>query len=155
MVRQLSEAPECFLFDCCILIARFTSLSCYSLVNTRIRLVKSFQINKWFCSITHCALLHIVYCLIAVLTCLRCPEFQSLPCEFTALLLSPNPNLTLNLHLDHHFRSPFPIVFSYEIHPVLTLWTCKCMQVPFIMCVFYSDVMNLLSLATALLLLAQ
>ena len=136
MVREFSEAPVCFLFDCCILIARFTSSSCYSSVNTRIQLVKSYQINKSFWSITCCALLHIVYCCIAVSTCLHCPEHRSLPIEFTMLLLSSNPNPNPNLHLNCFFCLPFPIMFSYAIHPVLTLQTCKHMQVPFNVCVF-------------------
>ena len=58
MVRELSKHQCCFLFDCCIVIARFASLCCYSSAKTRIRPVKSYQINKSFCSITHCALLH-------------------------------------------------------------------------------------------------
>ena len=106
MARELSEAPECFLFDCCILITRFTLSSCYSSVKTRIQLVKSYQINESFC-ITCCALLCIVYCLIAVSAHLHCPEHQSLPIEFTALLLFSNPNPNPNPHLNRFFSDHF------------------------------------------------
>ena len=44
MVRELSQAPVCFLFDCCVFIARFASLSCYSSAKTRIRPVKSYHL---------------------------------------------------------------------------------------------------------------
>ena len=43
VVRELSKHQCCFLFDCCIVIARFASLSCYSSVKTKIRPVKSYQ----------------------------------------------------------------------------------------------------------------
>ena len=76
MVRGLSKHQSAFLFDCCVFIARFALLSCYSSANTRIRPVKSYQINEPFCSITRCALLHIVYHFIVVLTRFRCLEFQ-------------------------------------------------------------------------------
>ena len=76
MVRGLSKHQSAFLFDCCIFIARFASLSCYSSAKTRIRLVKSYQINESFCSITCCALLCIVYRFIVVLTLFWHPELQ-------------------------------------------------------------------------------
>ena len=117
MVRELSKAPECFLFDCCILIARFTLSSCYSSANTRIRLVKTYQINESFCSTSHCASLSLVYCLIAVLTCLHCLEHRSLPFEFTVLLLSLNLNLNLNRHLDRLFSIAFSFcIFVCNLH---------------------------------------
>ena len=132
MVRELSKHQCCFLFDCCIVIARFASLCCCSSAKTRIRPVKSYQINKSFCSITRCALLCIVYCLIAVSTCFRCPELQVCPLSLTRyeiLSLNPNPNPHLNRIFD------FSIAFSHRISvrniTVLTLWTCKSMQVPF------------------------
>ena len=40
MVRELSKHQSAFLFDCCVVIARFVSLSCYSSAKTRIRPVK-------------------------------------------------------------------------------------------------------------------
>ena len=43
MVRGLSKHQSAFLFDCCVFIARFALLSCYSSAKTRIRLVKSYQ----------------------------------------------------------------------------------------------------------------
>ena len=79
VVRELSKHQSAFLFDCCVFIARFMSLSGYSSAKTRIRLVKSYQINESFCSITHCALLHIVYRFIVVSTHFRCPELQVRP----------------------------------------------------------------------------
>ena len=36
VLRELSQAPVCFLFDCCIFNVRFSSLSCYSSAKTRI-----------------------------------------------------------------------------------------------------------------------
>ena len=36
----------CFLFDCCIVIARFASLSCYSSAKTRIQLIKLYHLNN-------------------------------------------------------------------------------------------------------------
>ena len=84
MVRGLSKHQSAFLFDCCIVIARFTSLNCYSSVKTRIRPVKLYQINESFCSITRCALLSIVYRFIVVSTRFWCKELQvcqlSSPC---------------------------------------------------------------------------
>ena len=133
MVRELSQAPVCFLFDCFIFIARFVLLSCYSSAKTRIRLVKSYQINKSFCSITCCASLHLVYCLIAVLTHLWCLELQVCPlssphCFFFESEPKPEPAL------ESHFLN-FSITFSHCIFvhdiTVLTLQTCKSMQVPF------------------------
>ena len=79
MVRGLSKHQSAFLFDCCVFIERFVSLSCYSSAKTRIRLVKSYQINESFCSITRCALLRIVYRFIVVTTRFRCPELQVHP----------------------------------------------------------------------------
>ena len=79
MVRELSKHQSAFLFDCCVFIARFTSLSCYSSAKTRIRPVKSYQINESSCSITRCALLHIVCRYIVVSTHFRCPELQVCP----------------------------------------------------------------------------
>ena len=62
VVRGLLKHQSAFLFDCCVVIARFALLSCYSSAKTRIRRpVKLYQINESFCSITRCALLRIVY----------------------------------------------------------------------------------------------
>ena len=130
MVRELSKHQSAFLFDCCVFIARFASLSYYSSAKTRIRPVKSYQINESFCSITCCALLRIVYRFIVVSTCSRCLELQvrllSLP-QFSSPNLNPNP------HLNRIFD--FPIAFSHRVSvcdiTVLTLRTCKSVQVPF------------------------
>ena len=43
VVRELSKHQCCFLFDCCVIIARFMSLSCYSSAKTRIQPVKSYH----------------------------------------------------------------------------------------------------------------
>ena len=43
MVTELSKHQSAFLFDCCVFIARFASLSCYSSAKTTIRLVKSYH----------------------------------------------------------------------------------------------------------------
>ena len=128
MVRELSKHQCCFLFDCCVVIVRFALLSYYSSVKTRIRPVKSYQINKSFCSITRCALLHIVYCLIAVSARFQCPELQvhplSLPCYS---VFEPEPAFEL------HFRFFNRISHCVSVRniTVLTLWTCKSVQVPF------------------------
>ena len=140
VVRELSQAPMCFLFDCCIFIARFTSLSCYSSAKTRIRPIKLYQINESFCSVTCCALLHLVYCLIAVLMHLQCPELQvcmssSPRCFFFKSEPEPEPEPALELHFLN-----FSIAFSHHVFvhdiTVLTLRTCKSMQVPFNICEF-------------------
>ena len=79
MVRGLSKHQSAFLFDCCVFSARFALLSCYSSAKTRIRPIKSYQINESFCSITRCALLRIVYHFIVVSTHFWCPELQVRP----------------------------------------------------------------------------
>ena len=43
VVRGLLKNQSAFLFDCCVIIVRFASLSCYSSAKTRIRPVKSYQ----------------------------------------------------------------------------------------------------------------
>ena len=124
MVRELSKHQCCFLFDCCVVIARFVSLSCYSSAKTRIRLVKSYQINESFCSITRFALLRIVYCLIAVSTHFWCLELQvhplSLPCY---CFFEPEPEPEPEPAFESHFRffnRVFPSRFCtryYCTHP--------------------------------------
>ena len=79
VVTELSKHQSAFLFDCCVVIARFASLSCYSSAKTRIQPVKSYQVNESFCSITCCALLRIVYHLIAVSMRFQCSELQVCP----------------------------------------------------------------------------
>ena len=132
MVRGLSKHQSAFLFDCCVFIARFASSSCYSSAKTRIRPVKSYQINESFCSITRCALLRIVYRFIVVLTRFWCPELRVWP------LSSPHyPDFELEPEPEPAFESffDFSIAFSHCISvrdiTVLTLWTCKSVQVPF------------------------
>ena len=143
MVRELSEHQSAFLVDCCIFIARFASSSCYSSAKTRIRPVKSYQINESFCSITHCALLRIVYRFIVVSTRFRCPELQDRPLSsprYRAFEPEPEPEPAFESHF-RFFNRVFPshfdfsIAFSHRVSvrdiTVLTLRTCNCVQVPF------------------------
>ena len=124
MVRELSKHQSAFLFECCIFIARFASLSCYFSAKTRIRPVKLYQINKSFCSITCCALLRIVYCFIVVSTRFQCLELQvrllSLPCYRDIVLEpEPEPEPAFELHF-RFFNRVFPSRFCtryYCTHP--------------------------------------
>ena len=149
MVRELSKHQSAFLFDCCVFIARFASSSCYSSAKTRIRPVKSYQINESFCSITRCALLRIVYRFIVVSTHFRCPELQVRPLSSPrsrAFELEPEPEPAFESHF-RFFNRVFPsrfdfsIAFSHRVSvhniTVLTLRTCNCVQVPFNVCEFY------------------
>ena len=143
MVRELSKHQGAFLFDCCIFIARFASSSCYSSAKTRIRPIKSYQINESFCSITRCALLRIVYRFIVVSTRFRCPELQVRPLSsprYRAFELEPKPEPAFELHFQFFnrvfpSRFDFSIAFSHRVSvrdiTVLTLRTCNCVQVPF------------------------
>ena len=122
MVRGLSKHQSAFLFDCCVFIARFASLSCYSSAKTRIRPVKSYQINESFCSITRCALLRIVYRFIVVSTRFQCPELQvrllSSPC-YRDFELEPGPEPAFESHF-RFFNRIFPSRFCtryYCTHP--------------------------------------
>ena len=122
MVRGLSKHQSAFLFDCCVFIARFASLSCYSSAKTRIQPVKSYQINKSFCSITCCGLLRIVYHFIVVSMRFRCPELQvcplSSPC-YRDFELEPKPEPAFESHF-RFFNRVFPSRFCtryYCTHP--------------------------------------
>ena len=143
MVRELSKHQSAFLFDCCVFIARFASLNCYSSAKTRIRPVKSYQINESFCSITRCALLRIVYHFIVVSTRFRCPELQVRPLSsprYRDFELEPEPEPAFESHF-RFFNRVFPsgfdfsIAFSHRVSvrdiTVLTLRTCNHVQVPF------------------------
>ena len=143
MVRELSEHQGAFLFDCCVFIARLASSSCYSSAKTRIRPVKSYQINESFCSIIRCALLRIVYRFIVVSTRFLCPELQVRPLSsprYRAFELEPEPEPAFESHF-RFFNRVFPsrfdfsIAFSHRVSvrdiTVLTLRTCNCVQVPF------------------------
>ena len=141
MVRELSKHQSAFLFDCCVFIARFALLSCYSSAKTRIRPVKSYQINESFCSITRCVLLRIVYRFIVVSTRFRCPELQVRPLSsprYRDFELEPEPEPAFESHFrffNRVFPSRFPIAFSHRVSvrdiAVLTLRTCNSVQVPF------------------------
>ena len=115
MVRELSKHQGAFLFDCCIFIARFASSSCYSSAKTRIRPVKSYQINESFCSITRCALLRIVYRFIVVSTRFRCPELQVRPLSsprYRTFEPEPEPEPAFESHFSI-FQSRFPFAFRF------------------------------------------
>ena len=120
MVRELSKHQSAFLFDCCVFIARFTPLSCYSSAKTRIRPVKSYQINESFCSITRCALLRIVYRFIVVSTRFWCPELQVRPLSsprYRDFELEPEPAFESHFRF---FNRVFPSRFCmryYCTHP--------------------------------------
>ena len=113
MVRGLSKHQSAFLFDCCVFIARFASSSCYSSAKTRIRLVKSYQINESFCSITRCSLLRIVHRFNVVSTRFRCLELQvrllSLP-RYQDFELEHEPEPTFESHF-RFFNRVFPSRF--------------------------------------------
>ena len=122
MVRELSKHQCASCLIVAFVIARFASLSCYSSAKTRIRPVKSYQINESFCSITPCASLHLVYCLIVVSTHFRCPELQvrllSLPCYYF-FKLEPEPEPAFESHF-RFFNRVFPLRFCmryYCTHP--------------------------------------
>ena len=115
MVRELSKHQGAFLFDCCVFIARFASSSCYSSAKTRIRPVKSYQINESFCSITRCVLLRIVYRFIVVSTRFRCPELQVRPLSsprYRAFEPEPEPEPAFESHFSI-FQSRFPFAFRF------------------------------------------
>ena len=122
MVRGLSMHQSAFLFDCCVFIVRFASLSFYSSAKTRIRPVKSYQINESFCSITRCALLRIVYRFIVVLTRIQCPELQVCPLSlprYRDFELKPEPEPAFESHF-RFFNRVFPSRFCtryYCTHP--------------------------------------
>ena len=120
MVRGLSKQQSAFLFDCCIVIARFASLSRYSSAKTMIRLVKSYQINESFCSITRCALLCLVYRFIVVSTRFHCPEFHVRPLSSpTYSIFEPEPEPAFESHFQF-FNRIFPSHFCmryYCTHP--------------------------------------
>ena len=157
MVRGLSKHQSAFLFDCCIFIVRFASLSCYSSVKTWKLPVKSYQISESFCSITRCALLRIVYRFIVVSTHFRCPELQvcplSLPC-YQDFELEPEPEPAFESHF-RFFQSRFPIAFLYAIllySPFGLAIACKSHLMSGS---FTSYLTKPLSLTTAVLLLAK
>ena len=101
MVRELSKHQSVSCLIVTFVIVRFASLSCYSSAKTRILPVKLYQISESFCSITRCALLRLVYHLIAVSTCFRCLELQvcllSLP-RYYFFEPKPEPEPTFESH---------------------------------------------------------
>ena len=113
VVRELSKHQSASCLIVSFVIARFTSLSSYSSAKTRIQLVKLYQINESFCSITHCVLLRLVYCLIVVLTHFRCPELYVRPLSSPRYLISefePKPEPAFESHF-RIFNRIFPSSF--------------------------------------------
>ena len=168
MVRELSEHQGAFLFDCCVFIARFASSSCYSSAKTRIRPVRSYQINESFCSITCCALLRIVYRFIVVSMCFRCPELQVRPLSsprYRAFEPEPEPEPAFESHFRffnrvfpfafRFFQSCFPIAFLYAILLYLPFGLAIACKSHLTFESFTSYLTKPLSLTTALLLLAK
>ena len=168
MVRELSKHQGALLFDCCVFIARFASSSCYSSAKTRIRLVKSYQINESFCSITRCALLCIVYRFIVVSARFRCPELQVRPLSsprYCAFELEPEPEPAFESPF-RFFQSRFPFAFRFfnRVFPIAFLYAIL-LYLPFGLAIackshltfesFTSYLTKPLSLTTALLLLAK
>ena len=130
MVRELSKHQSASCLIVVFVMVRFTSLSCYSSVKTRIQLVKSYQINESFwlnnplCIAAPCVSFD---CHFDTFSVSRAPNS---PIEFTTILIfKPEPEPAFELH----FR--FSIAFSHRVSvrniTVLTLQTCKSMQVPF------------------------
>ena len=157
MVRGLSKHQSAFLFDCCIFIARFVSLSCYSSAKTRIRPVKSYQINESFCSITRCALLRIVYRFIVVSMRFWCPELQVRPLSsprYRDFELEPKPEPAFESHF-RIFQSRFPIAFLYAILLYSPFGLAIACNSHLTFESFTSYLTKPLSLTTALLLLAK
>ena len=118
VVRELSKHQSVSCLIVAFVIARFVSLSCYSSAKTRIRLVKSYQINKSFCSITRCVSLRLVYRLIAILMHFWCPERQvcplSLPCYYL-FEPEPKPKPTFESHF-RFFNHSFPSRFCMQYY---------------------------------------
>ena len=118
MLRELSKHQSAFYLIFAFVIAWFMSLSCYSSAKTRIQLVKSYQISESFCPISCCALLHIVYRLIAVSTRFRCPELQvcplSSPC-YCVFKPAPKPKHTFESHF-RFFNCVFPLLLCMRYY---------------------------------------
>ena len=120
VVRELSKHQSASCLIVVFVIVRFASLSCYSSAKTRIQLVKSYQINESFCSITQCVSLCLVYHLIAVSTHFRCPEVQV--CLLSSpryYFFEPKPNPAFESHVQF-FNRIFPSCFFtryYCTHP--------------------------------------
>ena len=118
MVRELSKDQSASCFIVAFVIVRFISLSCHSSAKTRIRPVKSYQINKSFCSITHCASLCLVYHLIVVSTRFHCPELQGHPLSLPHYLFfvpEPKPKPAFESHF-RFFNRIFPSRFCMQYY---------------------------------------
>ena len=114
MVRELSKHQSVSCLIVAFVIASFASLICYSSAKTRIRPVKSYQINESFCSIICCVSLRLVYHLIAVSMHFWCLELQvcplSLPCYY---FFEPEPEPAFELHFQFFNR-----ISCYCTHPL-------------------------------------
>ena len=117
VVRELFKHQSVSCLIVAFVIARFASLSCYFSAKTRTRPVKLHQINEPFCSITCCASLCLVCCLIAVSTHFQCPELEVCPLSSPCYYFfepEPEPRPTFELYF-RFFQLCFPIAFLYTI----------------------------------------
>ena len=116
MVRELSNHQSASCLIVAFVIARFASLSCYSSAKTRIQPVKLYWINESFCSITHCASLHLVYHLIVISTHFQCPELQVRPLSLLRYsIFEPEPKPAFAL-LFRFFNRIFPLRFCMRYY---------------------------------------
>ena len=116
VVRELSKHQSASCLIVAFVIVRFASLSCYSSVKTRIRLVRMYQINESFCSITHWASLHLVYCLIVVLMHFWCLELQVRPLSSPCFsCFEPEPKPAFESHF-RFFNRVFPSHFCMQYY---------------------------------------
>ena len=118
MVTELSKHQSASCLIVAFFIARFVSLSCYSSAKTSIRPIKSYPINESFCSITRCALLHIVYRSIVISTRFRCLELQVRPLSslcYYFFVLEPEPKPAFESHF-RFFHRIFPSRFCTQYY---------------------------------------
>ena len=114
VVRELSKHQSASCLIVAFVIVRFASLSCDSSVKTRIQPVKSYQIDKSFCSITHWASLCLVYHLIVVLMHFWCPELQVRPLSLPHYsCFEPEPEPAFESHF-RFFNRIFPSRFCKQ-----------------------------------------
>ena len=159
MVRELSKHQSASCLIVSFVIVRFVSLSCYSSAKTRIQPVKSYQINKSFCSITHCASLRLVYRLIAVSTHFRCPELQVRPLSSPRYsFFEPEPEPDPGPAFEPHFRffnHIFPLHFCMRYYCTNPFGLARACKSHLTSESFTSYLTNSISLTTALVLLAK
>ena len=123
MVRELPEAPEYILFDCCILIVKFILLSFYSSAETRIHAVKIISdlpvslLNSLLCVAEHCVLFN---CCFNAFTLSEASKFAFRVCHI-ALSFEPGPEPKLELHLSITLCKLLVFDCSFKLHLTMTL----------------------------------